>query len=222
MSQNTSPQRFLNLFGLTEQLTERLKRCVLFAVVPATLCYALVLRVFTLSKFEVIEVIRDPVQQTDVSSWLGFLSNLGVFMTAAAAVICLFIFSTGLSASRLKRECLFLVGLLSALLAFDDFFLIHDRYIDERLCYLAYAVCLVALLLRHSKTIWQVDAPAFLIAGGVLALSIFTDLIQEAVALTYTQTQILEEGCKFVGMSTWLYFSCRLAMTYAVPKSKPL
>ena len=206
MSQNTSPQRFLNLFGLTEQLTERLKRCVLFAVVPATLCYALVLRVFTLSKFEVIEVIRDPVQQTDVSSWLGFLSNLGVFMTAAAAVICLFIFSTG----------------LSALLAFDDFFLIHDRYIDERLCYLAYAVCLVALLLRHSKTIWQVDAPAFLIAGGFLALSIFTDLFQEAVELTYTQTQILEEGCKFVGMSTWLFFSCRLAMTYAVPKSKPL
>jgi len=213
MSQNTVIQRFW-----TQLLSPvRIRQCILWAVLPAALCYIVLLRLLTFSGFSVLESIKDPAQQTRVSSWLGLLSNLGVFVTFSAAVICFFALSTRLSMRKQKRECLFLVGLLSALIAFDDFFLIHDRHMSEKTCYLIYAVFLLALLWRHYRTILKVDAPAFLLAGGFLALSIFTDLVQGDIALTYGRSQILEEGFKFVGMSTWLYFSYRLAITYVLP-----
>lgn len=97
------------------------------------------------------------------------------------------------------------------MLAIDDFFLIHDRYIDQKICYVAYAVCLLLLLFRYYRTILKVEAPAFLLAGGLLALSISTDIIQFVLPMTYEQSQAFEEGFKFSGMATWLYFSYRLA-----------
>ncbi|WP_254052643.1 hypothetical protein [Aliivibrio sp. EL58] len=50
-----------------------------------------------------------------------------------------------------------------------------------------------------------------LLAGGLLAGSIATDLIQGYLPFGYETTQIFEEGCKFVGAASWLYFTCRVA-----------
>jgi hypothetical protein len=44
---------------------------------------------------------------------------------------------------------------------------------------------------------------AFLLAGGLLALSIFTDLKQRNIPFDYAQVQVAEDGFKFVGAASW-------------------
>jgi len=106
---------------------------------------------------------------------------------------------------------MFLAGMLSIILAIDDFFLIHDRYINQNICYLVYAIVASAILIRHNKQILEIEGFAFLVAGSFLALFIFTDLIQSHIPLRYSYTQVLEEGFKFIGAATWLYFNSRIA-----------
>jgi disulfide bond formation protein DsbB len=101
--------------------------------------------------------------------------------------------------------------MLSIILAVDDFFLIHDRYIDQKFCYLVYAILAIAILIRHNKKILEIEGFAFLVAGSFLALSILTDVIQSRIPMQYGYTQVFEEGFKFIGAATWLYFNSRIA-----------
>ena len=208
------PKKFtVPLTALNQALiVQQIKRCILFAVIPSILFYGLTIRLMVASGFRVIEAIRDPAQQTDTSSWLGLISNLGVLMMVSTAVICFFVISIkSLAIRNPKRECLLLMGLLSAFLALDDFFLLHDRHLGEGFCYFMYAFCLSMLLYRQFRTIMQVDGMAFLIAGGLLGLSIGTDVFQSDLPFPDEPIQLFEEGFKFIGMATWLYFSYRMA-----------
>lgn len=210
----TSQQSLAALIAQTFNF-RRITRCFLLAVIPGGLCYTFLLVVLTTSGFTPIQAIRDSAQQTETSSWLGLISNIGVLLMVSAAVICFFSLSVrSRTNSNKQRECLLLIGLFSAFLAIDDFFLLHDRYINERLIYIAYAFCLVALLCRHVSRISKVDASAFLIAGGLLALSVLTDVVQSKIPFSNMHVQVFEEGFKFMGMATWLYFSHRMAASY--------
>ncbi|MEH6746397.1 MAG: hypothetical protein V7670_06135 [Maribacter arcticus] len=186
--------------------------CILIAIVPALLFYSFSLFGLKSRGFEIMEILRDPAQQSGASSFLGFLSNIGIWLWVSSASICFFTIMT--SGSKLKKnhkELIFLTGVLSIILAMDDFFLIHDRYINQKLCYLFYAFLAIAILIRHSKKILEIEGFAFLVAGTFLALSILTDLIQSHIPLQYSYTQIFEEGFKFMGVATWLYFNSRMA-----------
>ena len=159
-----------------------------------------------------MEILRDPAQQSGASSFLGFLSNIGIWLWVSSAAICFFTIRTSDSLlKRNRKELMFLAGMLSIILAIDDFFLIHDRYINQNICYLVYAIVASAILIRHNKQILEIEGFAFLVAGSFLALSIFTDLIQSHIPLRYSYTQVLEEGFKFIGAATWLYFNSRIA-----------
>ena len=57
----------------------------------------------------------------------------------------------------------------------------------------------------------EIDVAAYLVAGGLLALSIATDLAQRRIPLDYETTQMFEEGFKFTGAAVWLYFCTRVA-----------
>jgi hypothetical protein len=186
-------------------------RCILHAVIPAGLFYCVAVIVLKSAGFSLVQILRDTAQQTEQSSFLGFMSNIGSWLWISSASICFFGACTGRTASRRKREMLILTGLLSLILAVDDFFLIHDRYVNQNICFVAYAVAAGALLCRHFGIILQVEGPAFILAGGLLALSILTDLCQFYIPLPYPVTQAMEEGFKFVGAGVWLYFACRIA-----------
>lgn len=189
-------------------------RALLYAGVPAVLIYGISLAVLSSSGYKIVEILRDPAQQSGQSSFLGFVSNIGVWIWISAAAICFFrVLTAGAEISRRRRELLLLVGMLSLLLGVDDFFLIHDRYVNQKLCYGIYAVLAGALLARHYVSIFKIDGFTFLFAGGLLALSIVTDLSQPYIPLRYSHSQIIEEGCKFVGAAFWLYFGARAAST---------
>lgn len=191
---------------------ENLRRCVLIALIPAMLFYCLFLFGLMSVGFTSMEILRDPAQQTGASSFIGFLSNIGNWLWVSSAAICFFTISTSnYRLSKDHKELIFLAGMLSILLAIDDFFLIHDRYINQNICYLFYAFFAGALLIRQFKLILKIEAFALLLSGSLLALSILADLIQSDIPIHYHYTQILEEGFKFMGAATWLYFTSRVA-----------
>ena len=184
----------------------------IFAAIPAMLFYAVSLEVMTSTGFSLKDILRDPAQQTGQSSFLGFLSNVGVWLWVCSASICLF--SAGIGgfvAEQKQKQLLILIGALSLVLAVDDFFLLHDRYLPQKAVFLFYIVFSIILLIRYFKTIMEIEGFAFLSAGFLLALSIHIDLNQRRIPFDYAIVQTLEEGFKFVGAASWLYFCYRLA-----------
>lgn len=207
---------FINLKPLASP--KKIARCILWAGVPALLFYGCALVGLQIAGLDLVEILRDPAQQNGQSSFLGFVSNIGVWLWVSSTAICFFSAITGgVEMKGGQRELLFLVGLFSAILAVDDFFMIHDRYVNEKFCYLAYAACAGVLLLRHYKVIIETEGFAFLLAGFLLALSILTDLTQNHLPLCYSHVQIFEEGFKFIGGATWLYFASRIASFRSTP-----
>ncbi len=186
--------------------------CFLAVAIPALLFYVVSILTLKSQGFGFIEILRDPAQQSGESSFLGFLSNIGVFLwISATALSFFFAFSKTILKNKKQKELLFLIGSLSFFLAIDDFFMIHDRYIDQKIVYLIYAIFLWFIFIRHLKTIIEIDGFAFLLAGSFLALSILCDLIEDKTSFTYEQVQVVEEGFKFVGAAIWLYFVGRVA-----------
>jgi hypothetical protein len=191
---------------------QQLSRTILYAAIPAGLFYCIsALLLKKIFGFNIMQILREMAEQTEVSSFLGFMTAVGCWLWISAAAICIFGATTCKPEPARNREILILTALFSLILAIDDFFMIHDRYINQLICYFAYALAAGTLLLRHFKLIIQIDAPAFVLAGGLLALSILIDLIQFRIPLVYPITQAMEEGCKFVGGGVWLYFAGRAA-----------
>jgi len=192
--------------------TQRILSWFIFAAVPALLFYGIAIEVLSSAGFSLKDIIRDPAQQTGQSSFLGFVSNVGVWLWVCSGAVCLFSARLGgFSADQKQKQLLMLIGLFSLILAVDDFFLLHDRYLPQRPVFIVYAVFALTLLVRYFRNIMEIEGFAFLSAGGLLALSIFVDLNQRKIPFDYGQVQTVEEGFKFVGAASWLYFSYRLA-----------
>jgi hypothetical protein len=192
--------------------TRRILTWFVIAAVPAMLFYGISIEVLSSAGFTLKDIVRDPAQQTGQSSFLGFISNVGVWLWVCSGTLCLFSAGIGgFTAGQKHKELLILIGTLSLILAVDDFFLLHDRYLPQKPVFLFYAAFALTLLIRYFKKIMEIEGFAFLLAGGLLALSIFTDLNQRKIPFDYAQVQTAEEGFKFVGAATWLYFSYRLA-----------
>jgi len=192
--------------------TQRILSWFFFAAVPALLFYGIAIEVLSSAGFSLKDIVRDPAQQTGQSSFLGFVSNVGVWLWICSGAVCLF--SAGLggfAADRKQKQLLILIGMFSLVLAVDDFFLLHDRYLPQKPVFIVYAFFTLTLLVRYFRKIMEIEGFAFLSAGGMLALSIYIDLNQRRIPFDYAQVQTAEEGFKFVGAASWLYFSCRLA-----------
>jgi hypothetical protein len=185
---------------------------LIFAAVPALLFYGIAIEILSSAGFSLEDIVRDPAQMTGQSSFLGFVSNVGVWLWVCSGAVCLF--SAGLggfAGDQKQKQLLILIGVLSLVLAVDDLFLLHDRYLPQRPVFIVYAFFTLTLLVRYFKNIMEIEGFAFLSAGGLLATSIFIDLNQRKIPFDYGQVQTVEEGFKFVGAASWLYFSYRLA-----------
>ncbi len=198
---------------------KRIVSCLVFASIPALIWFAAALYIFTEQGFLVVEVLRDPAQQSEESSFLGFLSSNGIWLWVSAAAISYFSALTFEPTSLYRhRELLILLGLFSSVLAIDDFFLLHDRHFNQWLLYAMYMVIAGLLFLRHHEIIVAIDGFAFLLALFFLGMSISSDSLQGF--FEYTRVQIFEESFKFMGAATWLYFA-GVAAAYKDSKASP-
>ncbi|WP_138935072.1 oxidase [Roseovarius arcticus] len=191
---------------------DHIRACLLWGCLPALIFYAGALSLMKLAGFTTTEVLRDVMQQTDQSSLLGFLSSIGTWLWVAAATLCFFRYALQPRGGDDRyRRLLVLMGAFSLFLGIDDFFLIHDNYLAEGILLPLYAIFAITLLVRYRRIIGQIDGTAFMIAGGLLAMSIVVDAVQESLPMPYEYTQIAEEGFKFVGAAAWVYLCFRLA-----------
>lgn len=192
--------------------SRKITNCVLWVGTPALVFYGISLEVLTSAGFTLKEILRDPAQQSGASSFLGFVSNIGIWLWISAVAICYYAAITGLHAGiRGQKEFLIMLGSLSLLLAVDDFFLLHERYVYQKGIFLFYAICAISLLVRHYRTILKIDSFPFLLAGFLLAASVEIDINQRKFPFEYAYVQVVEEGCKFIGAAVWLYFCARVA-----------
>ena len=68
---------------------------LLMAGLPALVFYGCSVLILTNSGFTLREILRDPAQQSGLSSFLGFVSNIGVWLWVSSAAICFFGLLTG-------------------------------------------------------------------------------------------------------------------------------
>lgn len=198
---------------LPEVFTARnIQRFILVCGVPALVFYAVSLVVMTTAGFTLVEILRDPAQQTRQSSFLGFLSNIGCWLWLSAAVVCFFRVAVfGRGTKNTHKTMLVLAGGFSLFLAVDDFFLIHDRFITEGILIPLYAFFVFHLLRRYGDRIAEIEGFSFVMALGLLAMSVIVDALQEILPISYGASQTLEEGFKFMGAAAWLYFCYRIS-----------
>ena len=111
--------------------------------------------------------------------------------------------------------------MLSLLLAVDDFFLLHERYVYQKGIFAFYALVAITLFIRHFRRILEIEGFTFLLSGFLLASSIVIDMKQRKFPFDYSQVQLVEEGCKFVGAAFWLYFCARMASAPMSDLAKP-
>ena len=191
---------------------DNIRAIMLYCCLPALVFFLISMAIMTASGFTILEVLRDPAQQTEQSPFLGFLSDIGSWLWISAAAIC---FARALShevaGQNTHKLLLKMVAWFSLVLAIDDFFMIHDEYIAEGLLIPLYAIFVIYLLVRFHRLIIQIDGAAFVLAGAFLASSVVVDAVQEVIPVPYPLSQMLEEGFKFLGAAAWVYFCYRLA-----------
>ena len=68
----------------------------------------------------------------------------------------------------------------------------------------------LTLAARHFRRIIEIDGFSFALAGVLLASSIIIDMEQRKIPFEYAYVQLVEEGCKFIGASLWLFFCGRV------------
>ena len=85
---------------------KQLKPIIKYIIVPAILFYSLSFVILKRSGFETMEIIRDTAQITNESSFLGFLSNIGIWLWVSSAAICFFAFFSRKDLKKNHRELL--------------------------------------------------------------------------------------------------------------------
>ena len=186
-------------------------KTILYAVIPSFAFYVIILALASSSDIPPELVLRDPGQIYGTEKLpeisLGLISNIGILLWAASTSICLFSLLFGLTKYSKYRKILSLGFFLSLTLCLDDFFLIHDRHqLNQDILYLTYPILAVILILKLRNQSRQYSVNALLISFLFLGLSVFTDIFQDFFPLRYESMQIIEEGFKFIGIFTWLYF----------------
>ncbi|WP_009633195.1 hypothetical protein [Synechocystis sp. PCC 7509] len=161
---------------------------------------------------------RDPSAIMGEPFYIGLLSNLGILLWCSSAAICLFsfvVFRGGVKNTEITSFFLF-SSVLTIILLFDDFFLIHESVfpdylnISENFFYVGYVSALLAYLARFRKTIFKTEFLFLLLALNFFGLSIFIDLFQQTFHLLKPNlADLIEDGCKLLGIVSWCTYLVR-------------
>ncbi len=171
------------------------------------LIYFLLLFLFIIQGESPISIIRDLAQTCNQSLGVGFISNLGVILWVGISFILFFALKNfNLGNSSYKK---FIVSgfILSGLLALDDFFLIHDKYITQEFIFLFYLIFSIYILKKFIQQILLIDRYHFFLSYALFSFSIIVDIVlQNLFPSVLIYSQIIEEAFKFSGICCWFIF----------------
>jgi hypothetical protein len=155
-------------------------------------------------------LVRDPVAVLQGPWYTGFLSQLGIFGWAAAAVSC------ALAASLLThrmRQFFIASAALTLLLGLDDAYLLHERVLpeyfglNELVVYSVYVGLTVTYLALFIRQILLTEYTLLAMAFAFFALSIGMD----AAGVSRPGSFLVEDGAKFIGIISMAVYYFRTA-----------
>ena len=196
---------------MEKQRFKNILRALSIAVLPALLVYGLAISLSAMAGIKGILVIRDLAQTCDSPLGVGLISNLGYLLWIATAGIALFTaYATPTYKQHKLKDLLLCGGWFSFILCIDDMFLLHDRYIGQTFLYVVYAIFAFLIVFKFRDQLLKNGGEIFILAAPLLAFSVLTDKFQRDIAdimpIKYETIQLFEEGVKFLGITTWLYF----------------
>ena len=156
------------------------------------------------------DLTRDAVAVTDTHLYVGALSTTGIMLWAATAGVCLLSAAILSSLPQHRGAAWFLLwaGVLTALLGFDDAFLLHERVfptylgLPQNAVYLTYISMILGFLLFFFRRILRTDYVLLGVSLLFMALSVGMD---EFIVYSRFET-FVEDSCKFVGIVFWLTY----------------
>ena len=186
-------------------------RALSVAALPGLVIYVLAISLSAMAGIKGILVIRDLAQTCDSPLGVGLISNLGYLLWIATAAIALFTaYATPTYSQHKLKDLLLCGGWFSFILCIDDMFLLHDRYIGQTFLYVVYAIFAFLIVFKFRDQLLKNGGEIFILAATLLAFSVLTDKFQRDIAdimpIKYETIQLFEEGVKFLGITTWLYF----------------
>ena len=186
-------------------------RALSVAALPGLVIYVLAISLSAMAGIKGILVIRDLAQTCDSPLGVGLISNLGYLLWIATAAIALFsAYATPTYSQHKLKDLLLCGGWFSFILCIDDMFLLHDRYIGQTFLYVVYAIFAFLIVFKFRDQLLKNGGEIFILAATLLAFSVLTDKFQldiaDTIPIKYETIQLFEEGVKFLGITTWLYF----------------
>jgi hypothetical protein len=194
--------------SLSSQSTALLKSLVIYA--PALL---VLVAVYVQPYVKLSELTRDAVIVSKGMYYYGLISNMGILLWCATASTCLFsVVLLHVWNINLNKTFLLFGGLLTTVLLFDDFFLLHEEAIprllgiNEKYVVAMYPLLIISFLVYFEDKVRATNYLVLLSSLGFLGLSVFTDMLvqQSTNELVY----LFEDGFKFLGIVGWFcYFT---------------
>lgn len=155
---------------------------------------------------------RDPVAIFEGPAYYGLLSQLGIFLWAITATICLMNGRLAVRQRRLRLGIFLLVSAgLTLFLGIDDAFLLHERVlprlgIPETAVFLFYAAFVGCYLVGFLPEIVRTDYLILGIALSLFAASMASDLLIDSA----THGHLIEDGIKMAGIICWMSYFVRV------------
>jgi hypothetical protein len=140
-------------------------------------------------------------------SWYGFMSTLGVLIWIGTGMVALFaaVLLKRLDLAPTIRLQLMFAGLISLFFGLDDVYLFHENAapklgIPQIVVLSAYVIMAMGYMAVSWRRIIAFNPALFLLAGGLLGMSLAFDLFGIEGSVT---TIVWEDGAKFAGIAAW-------------------
>lgn len=184
---------------------------ILAVMVPVAVCLAAYFQPFVPPRLLFLDPLIAAMEaDACCKTYLGIVSTIGILLWVATAAVCVFaaLMLHAQGANRRLWEFAAMAGLLTAWLALDDAFLVHENIapklgIPQTAVLLFIAVFAMAYVAKCWRVIVSLDAAMFGLAVGFLAASVGIDVVHVSTSDLHF---LAEDGAKFAGIVCWSCF----------------
>jgi len=215
----------VDLDNLKYQFVKLIPVFLLVYILPLVL-FGILLLVHATTDVSFSVFLDDPLSYLLAPSYIGLASNLGVLFWCASASILIFASVVLRRKGIVGKNASFLLafGLITALLAIDDLFMVHEAVGDlfestfgsdnvgEGIAFAIYIFLFLFFTFKFIKVIFRTEYILFICFVLILAVNLFLDLAP--VDFSREIGLYVEEIIKFVAIINWLAYTSRTALKF--------
>lgn len=179
------------------------------------------------NKIPISILVIDIFTIADMPAYTGFISNIGVLMWCFSCSVAFFSYSLMRSSLKDRSIVNFLLcsSLISLLMLFDDFFLLHERFfqtyfhIPEEVTFMTYIFIFLFYAIFFRKKIFKFGEIFLILTVFFLGVSTSLDFLENIFFpnpdLTPDVMRLSEEGSKLLGIFSWgayIFNYCYMAL----------